>query len=407
MPRGDRARSTEARLLPAVLRARRPRAARLWAGVPSGSVLAAMRAVAAARRLDPPLSCAADPPCARRLLRRARRDAGGPAVRQGRADAEPRGAVLGGLARGVIRGEGVHYRLVPPAEMASGRMVTVLSFPTLPAGPGGKSARQRLFGRDALAVVRALADFNSDHRRCRAGFPPARDCGPVPVPGPRRGGTGARGRRAEAARRSSPTARAVEAGLEQRRGTRSRRAPLPRAHGPRARQRRARRSAGDPARLRPRRRSPRSGADLHTVLRCARPRSRAAGPRRWPKPTSTVFRAKGQASIAAGRCAGDLEGALRGALPRPALFSARSDLGDLRRRRWRCPRELVDGGAPSRRADALSSGGGRYLYSGATRPRRMPAHVRDPSHPAAHHRLRPGRLHRGGLRRAGDARRRS
>ena len=73
----------------------------------------------------------------------------------------------------------------------------------------------------------------------------------------------------------------------------------------------------------------------------------------------------------------------RGRIPEAARQADLSARGGVRRR-------------PSRR--------GARPYIPGPCPSRGLSDVRHASHPAAHHRLRAGRLHRGGLRRAGDAR---
>ena len=203
-------------MLLAGLRARRARTRRLWPEC-QGQVLAALRAIAAARQLDRPVSC--EPITYARggfFSALVEAPAGSRFVKA--VPTRSREALFWeAWRRGLIRCEGVHYRLVPPAEIASGRMVTVLSFPRLQVVRPRKSARSRLFGRDALEVVRALADFNSDHRLAEGAFPPARDCGPVPVPRPRRVAR-ALGVEVERSRAIAADLRAVEAGWHRVRG---------------------------------------------------------------------------------------------------------------------------------------------------------------------------------------------
>jgi hypothetical protein len=63
--------------------------------------------------------------------------------------------------RGLVRTEGVHYRLIPPRLIYAGGLIGILLFPEL---VGLEQANRRWqYRRRIRRVVRAIADFNSDH----------------------------------------------------------------------------------------------------------------------------------------------------------------------------------------------------------------------------------------------------
>jgi hypothetical protein len=66
-------------------------------------------------------------------------------------------------ARGEIRAEGRHYRLLPPEDSVVGRYMAFLIFPDLGANPGLSRRRTSRYASNTERVVRAIADFNSDH----------------------------------------------------------------------------------------------------------------------------------------------------------------------------------------------------------------------------------------------------
>jgi hypothetical protein len=87
--------------------------------------------------------------------------------------------------QGAVRTEGRHYRLVPPCAMLVGRAIGILVFPELQGleSPG----RIGPYRRHVRRVVRAVADFNSDHLLPAGGqVRPSQVCDRVPVPSWRR-----------------------------------------------------------------------------------------------------------------------------------------------------------------------------------------------------------------------------
>ena len=122
----------------------------------------------------------------------------------------------------------------PPADdggWAPGRRVLIFPGSRLVSR---RRRRQPAVRRDALAVARALADFNSDHRLAEGAFPPARGCGPVPVPGARQvaRALGVEAERSRAIVADAPRDRS-RMGQSPRDAVERGRA-LPRAHGSRA-----------------------------------------------------------------------------------------------------------------------------------------------------------------------------
>ena len=296
--------------------------------------------------------------------------------------------------RGLIRCEGVHYRLVPPGR---DRVWTYGHRAELPEAPGGQAEEER--AKPAVPVgTRWRWSGRSPTSTPTIGWPRARF---------RRRGTAVRCRRpaapvaralgveAERARAIAADLRAVEAGW---------------ASSPRA-SRRGRRCLAHMdlgmgnilldhrpmvmldfghAGIAP------VGADLHTVLLYADPE-----PRRRHRDGRSLR--DGVPGKGAGRRSGGGAPELRRRTSRRATATCASSRPAARRPSM--PRSRCRGSWSTRRP--LKRGrpffrGRITLYSGPASQRSR--HVRDPSHPAADHRLRPGRLHRGGLWRAGDAR---
>lgn len=86
---------------------------------------------------------------------------------------------------GAVRTEGRHYRLLPPRAILLGRVLGVLVFPELEELR--EPPRLAPYRRHVRRIVRAMADFNSDHPLAAgSGVRPSQVCDPVPVPGRRR-----------------------------------------------------------------------------------------------------------------------------------------------------------------------------------------------------------------------------
>ena len=76
-------------------------------------------------------------------------------------------------ARGEIRSRGAHYLLAPPLAECRGTLVTILAFARDDALPATRGQAFRRFRTGLDAVVRAVADFNSDHMGRDWPLPPA------------------------------------------------------------------------------------------------------------------------------------------------------------------------------------------------------------------------------------------
>lgn len=66
-------------------------------------------------------------------------------------------------ANGEIRTSGRHYQILPPERHITGMHFAVLVFPALAPNPGLKKRRTPRYTGNLKKVVRAIADFNSDH----------------------------------------------------------------------------------------------------------------------------------------------------------------------------------------------------------------------------------------------------
>lgn len=66
-------------------------------------------------------------------------------------------------AKDGIRTRGRHYELLPPERCLSGAQLAVLVFPALDPNPGLGRRRTSRYAGNLETVVRAIADFNSDH----------------------------------------------------------------------------------------------------------------------------------------------------------------------------------------------------------------------------------------------------
>lgn len=86
-------------------------------------------------------------------------------------------------ARGAIRCEGQHYRIVPPAAMSRHGDVVVLLFPALQGLHLDSAERKSAFRQNIQRVVRAIADFNSNHvNSVGRDVLPSTGCDPLPKP---------------------------------------------------------------------------------------------------------------------------------------------------------------------------------------------------------------------------------
>jgi hypothetical protein len=80
---------------------------------------------------------------------------------------------------GLVGTRGRHYRLLPPTEVVSGRLVSVLVFPEFELLKG---SRRRRYEREIERIAQAVADFNSDHVVGPQAFTASRSGAAVAVP---------------------------------------------------------------------------------------------------------------------------------------------------------------------------------------------------------------------------------